>query len=139
MKGVPPRKDFHDHTDAARRRLPGSLTMSAGVASRPAAVSAVQVPTDRARVDALVRMATLVALWSSLLLVTYWWVTGRGVQDLAGWETGLTSTGRLTGLLASVLLLAQVLLMSRIPVVERASGRTGWRGSTAWWVSPRST
>ncbi len=97
--------------------------MSAGIAARPDAVTAVAVSTVRARLDLAVRMITLVALWSSLLLVTYWWAAGGGIQDLAGWETGLTSTGRLTGLLASVLLLAQVLLMSRLPVVERAFGQ----------------
>ena len=97
--------------------------MSAGVAALPATVTAAAISTSRARLDVTVRMATLIALWSSLLLVTYWWATGGGIQDLAGWETGLTSTGRLTGLLASVLLLAQVLLMSRLPVVERAFGQ----------------
>ena len=97
--------------------------MSAGVAARPDAVTGAAVSTSRARLDAAVRLATLVALWSSLLLVTYWWATGGGFQDLGGWETGLDSTGRLTGLLASVLLLAQVLLMSRLPVVERAFGQ----------------
>ncbi|HEX7538072.1 MAG TPA: ferredoxin reductase family protein [Dermatophilaceae bacterium] len=37
--------------------------------------------------------------------------------------TGLTSVGRLTGLVASDLLLIQVLLMARIPLVERAYGQ----------------
>jgi predicted ferric reductase len=64
-----------------------------------------------------------VALWCSLLLVTYWWATGGGVQDLGGWATGLTSAGRLTGLLASDLLLVQVLLMARVPVLEHAFGQ----------------
>ena len=39
----------------------------------------------------------------------------RWVSALAGWADGLTSLGRLTGLLASDLLLVQVLLMARIP------------------------
>jgi predicted ferric reductase len=77
----------------------------------------------RARLDAAVRSGGLVALWAGLLLVAYWWATGGGIQDLAGWETGLTSTGRLTGLLAAVLLLVQVLLMSRLPVFEHAYGQ----------------
>ena len=77
----------------------------------------------RARVDAGVRLAALSTLWLSLLLVTYWWVTDRGVQDLAGWATGLTSVGRLSGLVASVLLLAQVVLMARVPTLERAFGQ----------------
>ena len=65
----------------------------------------------------------MVVCWSALLLVSYWWATGGGFQDLTGWETGLDSTGRLTGLLASVLLLMQVLLMSRMPLLERAYGQ----------------
>jgi predicted ferric reductase len=77
----------------------------------------------RARLDAGVRLGSLVALWASLLLVSYWWATGGGFQDLGGWATGLVSTGRLTGLLASVLLLIQVLLMSRLPVFEHAFGQ----------------
>jgi hypothetical protein len=59
-----------------------------------------------------------------LLLVTYWWATGGGVQDLgSAGPTGLTSLGRLTGLLASDLLLVQVLLMARVPVLEHAFGQ----------------
>jgi predicted ferric reductase len=77
----------------------------------------------RARVDAGVRIGAATALWSGLLLVAYWWAAGGGISDLGGWETGLTSTGRLTGLLASVLLLVQVLLMARVPVLEHAFGQ----------------
>ena len=73
--------------------------------------------------DAAVRAGAVALLWSSLLLVTYWWTTGGGVQDLAAWESGPTSVGRLTGLLASDLLLVQVLLMARVPVLERAFGQ----------------
>jgi len=58
-----------------------------------------------------------------LLLVAYWWVADRGVQDLGGWATGLTSVGRISGLVAAVLLLAQVLLMARVPPLERAFGQ----------------
>ena len=72
----------------------------------------------RARVDAGVRLAAGAVLWLALLLVAYWWTTGGGVRDL-----GLTSVGRLTGLVASVLLLAQVVLMARVPVLERAFGQ----------------
>jgi predicted ferric reductase len=57
------------------------------------------------------------------LLVSYWWVAGGGVRDLAGWGAGLTSIGRLSGLASSVLLLAQVLLMARVPILERAFGQ----------------
>jgi hypothetical protein len=70
----------------------------------------------------LVRASTGIGLWAASLLVAYWWASGGGIRDLTGWVTGLTSVGRLTGLLASVLLLAQVLLMARIPWVERAYG-----------------
>jgi len=77
----------------------------------------------RARRDAGVRLGARAALWLGLLLVAYWWAAGGGLQDLGGWEPGLTSLGRLTGLLASVLLLAQVLLMARVPVLEGAFGQ----------------
>jgi predicted ferric reductase len=81
------------------------------------------LPTTRARRDGTVRALAGAALWGSLLLVTYWWTAGRGLQDLGGWATGLTSLGRLTGLLASVLLLAQVVLMARVPLLESAFGQ----------------
>jgi predicted ferric reductase len=81
------------------------------------------VPGSRARGDAAVRLGGLAALWASLLLVGYWWATGGGVQDLGSWADGLTSTGRLTGLLSADLLLVQVLLMSRLPVLEHAYGQ----------------
>jgi ferredoxin-NADP reductase/DMSO/TMAO reductase YedYZ heme-binding membrane subunit len=77
----------------------------------------------RARADAGVRLGAGALLSSSLVLVTYWWLADRGLQDLGGWATGLTSVGRVTGLWASVLLLAQVVLMSRVPVLERAFGQ----------------
>src|SRR6188768_2045029 len=76
-----------------------------------------------ARTDAGVRTGATAALWLSLLLVTYWWLTGGGLQDLGGRASGLTSVGRLTGLVASVLLLAQVILMARVPILERAFGQ----------------
>ena len=77
----------------------------------------------RARVDAGVRAGAGASLWLSLLLVTYWWIADRGLQDLTGWATGLTSAGRISGLVASVLLLAQVVLMARVPALERAFGQ----------------
>ena len=77
----------------------------------------------RARWDAGVRLGGVVALWSGLLLVTYWWAAGGGITDLGGWATGLTSAGRLTGLLSAFLLLVQVLLMARVPVLEHAYGQ----------------
>jgi predicted ferric reductase len=91
--------------------------------SAPAPVAPAGPPVHRARVDAAVRTGAVAALWSTVLLVTYWWVAGAGVQDLTGWESGLTSLGRLSGLLASDLLLVQVLLMARLPALERAFGQ----------------
>ena len=86
-------------------------------------VAAPAPPVGRARRDAGVRLAALAGLWASLLLVTYWWTAGGGLQDLGSWADGLTSLGRLTGLLASVLLLVQVLLMARVPLLEGAFGQ----------------
>src|SRR5450759_5280259 len=43
-------------------------------------------------------------VWSSMLVVVGLWVSGGGVQGLAGLGTGLTSVGRLSGLVASDLL-----------------------------------
>ena len=76
-----------------------------------------------ARTDAAVRTGAGAALWLSLLLVSYWWVADRGVQDLTSWANGLTSLGRISGLVASVLLLAQVVLIARLPLLERAFGQ----------------
>jgi predicted ferric reductase len=59
----------------------------------------------------------------SLLIVVALWVGGRGLADLGGWWTGLTSVGRLTGLVAADLLLVQVLLMARVPWIERSYGQ----------------
>ena len=64
-----------------------------------------------------------VFVWSSMLVVVALWVSGGGVQDLAKMGTGLTSIGRLTGLVASDLLLIQVLLMARVPFVEQSYGQ----------------
>jgi predicted ferric reductase len=77
----------------------------------------------RSQVDAVVRLGAGVLLWLSLLLVTYWWVAGGGVRDLGYWPGGVMSLGRLSGLVASVLLLAQVALMARLPVLENAYGQ----------------
>jgi predicted ferric reductase len=78
---------------------------------------------SRARLDAGVRLGSLSVLWLGLLLVTYWWTAGGGVQDLGSWDSGLMSTGRLTGLVAADLLLVQVVLMARVPVLEHAFGQ----------------
>jgi predicted ferric reductase len=117
-----------------RRRVGGLRLPPEAVTPRPERVTAmaaprrvgrrpVPVPGTRARFDAGVRLGALVAMWAGLLLVAYWWATGGGIQDLGGWESGLTSAGRLTGLVAADLLLVQVLLMSRLPVLEHAFGQ----------------
>ena len=98
-------------------------TRAARTPRRPVLPPRPVVRGRNARVDAAVRTGAMSALWLSLLLVTFWWVQDRGIQDLTGWATGLTSVGRITGLVASVLLLAQVVLMSRVPVLERAFGQ----------------
>ena len=73
--------------------------------------------------DGWARQGCAAGLWAALLLVTYWWVADGGITALAGWATGLTALGQLTGLLASVLLLVQVLLMARVPALERVFGQ----------------
>lgn len=80
-------------------------------------------PDPRARLDAGVRLGAVAALWLGLLLVTYWWTTGGGVQALASPADGLVSAGRLSGLVAADLLLVQVVLMARVPLLERAFGQ----------------
>jgi predicted ferric reductase len=77
----------------------------------------------RRPLDTGLRLGAIAVLWAGLLVVTYWWAAGGGITDLGDWETGLTSLGRLTGLLGSDLLLVQVLLMARLPVLERAFGQ----------------
>ncbi len=78
---------------------------------------------SRASLDLVVRRGATWLLAASLALVTYWWMAGGGLGDLGGRASGLTSLGRWTGLVASVLLLAQVLLMARLPMLERAFGQ----------------
>ncbi len=77
----------------------------------------------RARWDAAVRTGTASLLWIGILLVTYWWASDGGIGQLGGIAAGMLSLGRITGLVASVLLLAQVILMARIPVLEQAYGQ----------------
>ena len=60
----------------------------------------------------------------SLLAVVALWVRNRGLQDLfAGAPSALSSTGRLTGLVAADLLLVQVFPMARVPWIERTYGQ----------------
>jgi predicted ferric reductase len=78
---------------------------------------------SRAEIDAWTRLGAGAGLGASLLLVTYWWAAAGGVQELDGWAAATTSIGRLSGLLASVLLLVQVAMMARIPLLEHAFGQ----------------
>lgn len=76
-----------------------------------------------ATTDRAVRLGATAALWSGLLLVTYWWDVDGGISDMSHLVSALTSIGRLTGLWSADLLLIQVLLMSRLPPLEHAFGR----------------
>ncbi|MGA8977704.1 MAG: ferric reductase-like transmembrane domain-containing protein, partial [Pedococcus sp.] len=69
------------------------------------------------------RDASGAAFWAVLVWVTVLWVGRGGVQDLGSVAGALTSTGRLTGLIASALLLVQVFLMARVPWFEQAWGQ----------------
>ncbi|GGL40582.1 oxidoreductase [Phycicoccus endophyticus] len=69
------------------------------------------------------RDATAGAGWAVLLAVVALWVAGGGLQAMSTLAGALTSTGRLTGLLASALLLVQVTLMARVPWLEQAWGQ----------------
>ena len=69
------------------------------------------------------RDASVALFWLVLLWVTALWVAGGGVQDLGILSGALTSTGRITGLIASALLLVQVFLMARVPWFEQAWGQ----------------
>ena len=98
--------------------------MTALATAPPAASWAPPLQLDKdAAVDRTVRLVTGLTVWLGLLLVTYWWVANGGVTDLAHWESGLTSLGRISGLWSADLLLVQVLLMSRLPPLEHAFGR----------------
>jgi predicted ferric reductase len=77
----------------------------------------------RARLDAAVRTAAAAALWLALLLPTYWWIADGGLRGIGSLAGATLSLGRISGLVASVLLLAQVVLMARVPVLERAYGQ----------------
>jgi predicted ferric reductase len=88
--------------------------------AREAAVS----PTRAARpVPGWWRDASAALAWSLVLFVVALWVAGGGLDAFGSVGDALTSTGRLTGLLSSVLLLIQVFLIARVPFVEQAWGQ----------------
>ncbi|WP_241668224.1 ferredoxin reductase family protein [Pedococcus bigeumensis] len=75
------------------------------------------------RVPSWWRDTSVAVFWAVLLFVSALWVAGGGVQALTTVTGALTSTGRLSGLIASALLLVQVFLMARIPWFEQAWGQ----------------
>lgn len=96
------------------------------------AVPSTAAPSGRARRPRTVRRvpswwrdASVSLFWFIVLFVVTLWVANGGVQDLGSVGTGLTSLGRLTGLVASALLLVQVFLMARVPWFEQAWGQDG--------------
>ncbi len=80
------------------------------------------------------------AALASLTIVVALWISNRGIQALGGPDHGLTSLGRLAGLLAADLMLVQVALMARIPWVTRLYGqdvlarRHRLAGFTSFWL-----
>ncbi len=100
--------------------------MSSGMITRSGPAWAFQ-PTNRRSHSGATRQSWRDAIgaltWASLLVVVALWVSNKGLQHLADLGDGLTSIGRLAGLLSADLLLIQVLLMARIPVVERVYGQ----------------
>ncbi|NMO91982.1 ferric reductase-like transmembrane domain-containing protein [Actinomycetospora sp. TBRC 11914] len=99
-------------TALAERAVDPRRGADRGVAPAPAALR------DRA-----VRTACRTVLAAAIAVIVLSWATGGGLADLGGWATGLMSLGRLTGVLASLLMLVQVLLMARVPPFERAFGQ----------------
>jgi ferredoxin-NADP reductase/DMSO/TMAO reductase YedYZ heme-binding membrane subunit len=63
------------------------------------------------------------ATWASILITIALWVQDRGLQNLSTLGSGLTSAGRMAGLISADLLLIQVLLMARVPLIERSYGQ----------------
>lgn len=61
--------------------------------------------------------------WALVLFVVALWVAGGGLTAFGSVGEALTNLGRLSGLLASVLLLIQVFLIARVPFVEQSWGQ----------------
>ena len=112
--------DGSDVTLVSQRRPDGTPQppVSSSVVPAPALP-----PSARFSVPGWWRDAVGVATWASMLVVVALWISGGGVGDLGGWADGVTSVGRLTGLVSADLLLIQVLLMARVPAVEKVYGQ----------------
>jgi predicted ferric reductase len=95
-----------------------ALPESRDLAVQPAARPQAQTPTPRWWRD-----ASAVFAWGVTLFVVALWIAGGGLTSFGSLGESLTNIGRLTGLVASVLMLLQVLLMARIPPVEQAWGQ----------------
>ncbi len=113
-----------DGTRTSRPSVEQEVEVMTTVVDRPVTSPPVRPDLRPAshRTDTSVRTISGLVVWFGLVLVTFWWTTAGGVQDLARWGDGLTSVGRLTGLWSADLLLVQVLLMSRLPPLEHAFG-----------------
>jgi predicted ferric reductase len=101
--------------------------MSSTTMPRPSTDAGRQRPPRRPvrRIPGWWRDLAGVLAWASMLVVVALWVTGGGLHDVtdALSAAGLTTLGRLTGLISADLLLIQVILMARIPFVEQAYGQ----------------
>ncbi|RIK09715.1 MAG: oxidoreductase [Acidobacteria bacterium] len=118
--------------------------MSTSVRPVGSARPAVPVALPRARrrrpgpVPAWWRDASAGAAWAAVLATVTLWVHDGGVTGVP--TDPMTSFGRLTGLLASVLMLLQVAILARIPWVEQAWGQDGlarthrWVGFGSFWL-----
>ena len=100
-----------------------TTTPGRGVSTRGTARATTLPRRRRGPVPRWWRDVTAASGWLVVLGVTALWVEGGGVQELGSVTGALTSTGRLTGLVASALLLVQVFLMARVPWVEQAWGQ----------------
>src|SRR3954454_21426102 len=101
--------------------------MSSTTMPRPSTDAGRQRPPRRPvrRIPGWWRDLAGVLAWASMLVVVALWVTGGGLHDVTDplSADGLTTLGRLTGLISADLLLVQVILMARIPFVEQAYGQ----------------
>src|SRR4051812_33252955 len=101
--------------------------MSSTTMPRPSAAAGRHRPPRRPvrRIPAWWRGLAGVLAWARTLGVVALRVTGGGLHDVTDplSAAGLTTLGRLTGLISADLLLIQVILMARIPFVEQAYGQ----------------